>query len=56
MAAANRNQQAIRLLPWATAWRRAGLFVAQLAVVAGLSWVFVVTTVEVAVLAAGISG
>lgn len=48
--------QAIRLLPWAAAWRRAGLFVAQLAAVAGLSWVFTVTTLEVAAIAARISG
>lgn len=48
--------QAIRLLPWAAAWRRAGLFAAKGCALAGLSWLFTVTTLEVAAIAARISG
>lgn len=48
--------QAIRLLSWPAAWRRAGLFVAQGAALAGLSWLFTVTTLEVAAIAARIAG
>lgn len=56
MAMATRNPQAIRLLSWPAAWRRAGLFLTQLAAIVALSWLFVITLVDVAVLAAGISG
>ena len=49
-------RQAIRLLSWPAAWRRAGLFVAQGCALAGLSWLFTVTTLEVAAIAARISG
>lgn len=51
-----RNAQAIRLLPWPAAWRRAGLFVAQLAALAGLSYLLVITSIDVAALAARIAG
>lgn len=44
-----------RLLPWPAAWRRAGLFVLKLAALSVLSWVFVITSIDVAVLAAGIA-
>ena len=56
MSAAARRPQAVRLLPWPAAWKRAGLFAAQLAALAGLSWLFTVTTLEVAAIAARISG
>lgn len=56
MIAAARRPQAVRLLPWPAAWKRAGLFAAQLVALAGLSWVFVITAVEVAAIAARISG
>lgn len=48
-------RQAIRLLPWPAAWRRAGLFVAKLAALAVLYWLLVITSIDVAVLAARIS-
>ena len=48
--------QAIRLLPWPSAWRRAGLFVAKGCALVSLSWLFTVTTLEVAAIAARISG
>lgn len=47
------RNQAIRLLTPAAAWRRAGVFVLQLVALCLLSCLLVVTSVDVAVLAAG---
>lgn len=49
-------KQAIRRLSWPAAWRRAGLFTAQLVALAALSWLLVITSIDVAILAARISG
>lgn len=52
MIAAARKPQAIPLLSVRAAWRRAGLFAAQLLAAAGLSWLLVTTLLEVAAIAA----
>lgn len=52
MIAAAQKPQAIPLLSVRAAWRRAGLFAAQLLVAAGLSWLLVTTLLEVAAIAA----
>lgn len=44
--------QAVRLLPVRAAWIRAGLFVAKLTALGGLSLLLVVTLTEVAAIAA----
>lgn len=44
-----------RLLSWPAAWRRAGLFVLKLAALSALSWLLVITSIDVAVLAAGVA-
>ena len=52
MIAAARKPQAVPLLSVRAAWRRAGLFAAQLFAAAGLSGLLVTTLLEVAAIAA----
>lgn len=45
---------AVKLLSWPAAWRRAALISGQWLALAVLSWVLVITSIEVAVIAASI--